>query len=436
MRLNYAFLVLSLGLGTAACADDVLNQAESLLAQHQSEAALRLLTPLEDERAGDPAYDYLLGLAYLEQQEPTLAAFAFERCLGSDPKNGPCRVQMARTHMAMGETANARTELENIQAYKPPPAVQALVSQYLGVITSQSEHNKLTSKRFIQLGLGMDSNSNSATEQSQIALPALNNLLFNLAPGSQKQDSTVLQGVLSGTWLYKTSPNLTAIGEASAQFHSYEDNSDFSYQTADLAGGAAWQQGRNQWIGKLQLQKMWLGGDSYRDVIGLLGQYRNQLSQESQFAAYVQGNNLSYELSNRDARRVTAGLAYSGSLAQAYSPVFYGSLYSGQERAKDSMFDAFSQDFSGIRIGGRLSFTPRLELNGSLSAEQREFKANYPLFNEARDEKQYDVNLGLVWRVSSDTSIQPGYTYITNNSNIALTDYQRHIVAIDVRFDL
>lgn len=435
MRLPLALFTLCFGV--YACADDVLQQADALLSRQQAAAALQLLSPLEDERAGDPAYDYLLGLAYLEHQEPTLAVFAFERCLAAAPDNGPCRVQMARTHLAMGETSNARTELQTIQSYNPPPAVQALVSQYLGAIARQSDASKRQTKGFIQLGLGFDSNSNSATEQNRIALPAFNNTVWTIPSSSQKQDSSVLQGVLSGTYLYKISPAVTAIAEAGSQFHSYQDNNDYSYQTVDAAGGAALQQGMNQWIGKLQLQKMWLGGDSYRDVVGVLGQYQRQVSPATQFAAYLQASDLSYDQTgNRDARRTTAGLACSLSLAQAYSPVLYGSVYSGQERTKEAAFDAFSQDFSGIRAGGNMTLSPKLQFNSALSLEQRQFKDNYPLFSAARDETEYNLNLGLIWRLSADTAIQPSYSFITNNSNIALTDYQRHIVAIDVRFDL
>ena len=42
-------------------ADDVLQRAETLLNQKQNIQAYDLLAPLEDQRAGEPNYDYLLG---------------------------------------------------------------------------------------------------------------------------------------------------------------------------------------------------------------------------------------------------------------------------------------------------------------------------------------------------------------------------------------
>ena len=122
-------------------ADDVLKQAELLLNNKQTVQAYDLLAPLEDDRAGESAYDYLYGMVLLEAGEPSRAAFAFERCLGAEPNNGPCRVQMARTHIALGETTSSRKELETVKEYNPPPQVQNLVVQYLG-ITKQVEDNK------------------------------------------------------------------------------------------------------------------------------------------------------------------------------------------------------------------------------------------------------------------------------------------------------
>ncbi|HNJ86223.1 MAG TPA: hypothetical protein PKU92_06540, partial [Agitococcus sp.] len=50
-------------------ADDVLKQAELLLNNKQTVQAYDLLAPLEDDRAGDPAYDYIYGMVLLEAGE-------------------------------------------------------------------------------------------------------------------------------------------------------------------------------------------------------------------------------------------------------------------------------------------------------------------------------------------------------------------------------
>lgn len=95
MRLHRLFLSMSLLTIPPVFADSVLDQAQKLINTNKYIQAYDLLAPLEDERAGQPDYDYLYGLTLLEAGEPSRAAFAFERCLGAEPNNGPPRANGA-----------------------------------------------------------------------------------------------------------------------------------------------------------------------------------------------------------------------------------------------------------------------------------------------------------------------------------------------------
>ncbi|HNL36030.1 MAG TPA: tetratricopeptide repeat protein, partial [Agitococcus sp.] len=124
MRLNAFAVALLLATNSLVWAsEDILNRADALIRLQSPEQAYELLAPLEDELAGTPQFDYLLGLSLLEQNKPQNAIFAFERCLTVEPTNGPCRVQMARTHLALGEASNARAEFEIINEYNPPAEI-------------------------------------------------------------------------------------------------------------------------------------------------------------------------------------------------------------------------------------------------------------------------------------------------------------------------
>lgn len=436
MRLKTITLALTLAACPPLLADELLTQAEALIAGQKAAEAVTLLAPVEDERAGDPAFDYLIGLARLESGDPSQAIFALERCLGVEPNNGPCRVQIARAHLAVGETANARVELETIKASSPPPQVQSMVSQYLGSVSTLEKRRKEQFNSYVQLGLGHDSNTNSATSLSQVALPGFNNILFDVNPVSRSQDSLLFQGQYAASYFNRLSPTLTVLGEGSLQLRSYPDSSDYGYVSLDAGGGAAVDRGNHQFLGKLQLQTLQLGGDPFRNLTGLLGQYQYNLGGANRLAAWAQLGMLRYHQSLRDANRTTLGAAYSGALDGHYSPVFYASLYGGSEQARDSVADAASNDFLGLRAGGALTLTPALKLNGSISHEQREYQANFPNFGKARDDGELSLNLGLAWQFAPAMSLLPNYTFTRNDSNIPLTDYERHVFSLDIRFDL
>ncbi len=440
MRFHSLYLAVALMAAAPAFADDVLQQADTLIRQQQAAQAYELLAPLEDERAGDPQYDYLLGVSLLETGDPSRAIFAFERCLAVEPKNGPCRVQMARTHLAIGETPDARAELQTIKEYNPPADVQALVSQYLGVIDKVEKQQKRHITAYAQAGVGYDSNINSAPSDANKAA-AIFPTVFGIAPTNPTSEEAGYASVLAGAGLqYKITPSLIGLADINLQNRSFNNHNESNYQTADVSAGAAYQHSRSQIIGKLQYQNMWLDSQSYRNSFGVLGQYQYSVSDLAQLAAFTQLNQLRYDgaLSNRDADRMTLGVAYSQAYDSKMSPVFYSSLYGGNENTKESAFDWLSQDFLGLRVGGSLQLSEKLKLNGAASLEKRDFQASFPflLVPKKREDSQVDLSIGLAWKLSPKLSLQPNYAYTRTNSNIDTIDSTRHIVGVDLRFDL
>jgi predicted Zn-dependent protease len=177
MRLKPLFLALSMSVSMPIlAADPILQRADALIRLEAPDKAYEILAPLEEQQSGNPEYDYLLGVALLEKGDPQNAIFAFERCLAVEPKNGPCRVQMARTHLALGETDNARAELNVVNAYNPPPEVKQIVNQYLGAVDTLEAQQKRRITAYAQAGVGYDSNINSApndANKTAAALPTL-----------------------------------------------------------------------------------------------------------------------------------------------------------------------------------------------------------------------------------------------------------------------
>ncbi|MEN9453985.1 MAG: hypothetical protein RLZZ19_472, partial [Actinomycetota bacterium] len=96
----------------------------------------------------------------------------------------------------------------------------------------------------------------------------------------------------------------------------------------------------------------------------------------------------------------------------------------------------FANDFSGLRAGGALSFSNTLRLNGSLSHESRSYDTPQLINGIVRDDKQTDLNLGLAWRIKPTLTLQPAYTYTQNKSNIVIYDFDRHVISLDLRYDL
>lgn len=429
-------ICLAAALTTTAHADDLLLQAEQLLSQKKGSEAYALLAPLEDERGGSPDYDLLLGRAAIASGRHTEAAFALERCLAMDPKNGPCRMEMAQAHMLLGETDSARIELKTIQDYNPPAEVQSVVSQYMGLLQQQEQAKERQVVMHAQFGLGYDSNVNSATDQRQVAIPLFANLLFDLDSSAREQDDAYAQ-LEAGVRLRQTlNPTWSLLADATVNQRLYQDIDALNALILDAGVGTAWRAGANQVVLKAGAQNYQLDGDDYRQIINGMAQYLFSPSDSSQLSTYVQVADISYDPQpHRDARRDTLGAAWSQALDRQYQPVVYAGLYGGEENADDSDFDRFSNRFVGLRLGGVIHLGNRLQLTTSASVEDRQYEEDEILFMDTREDTQVDVSLGLAYRLGNHLSIRPTYTYTDNDSNIVINDFTRHMVSVDIRYE-
>ena len=254
------------------------------------------------------------------------------------------------------------------------------------------------------------------------------------------EDSGFLQLQAGAGIQYKYTPTVTGLADISVQQHSVLDNHAYDYTTLDTSGGGLINLNNNMQLqGKLQLQKMWLDGQSYRDVIGLLAQGQRPITDNGQLAFFTQFSQLRYDTQTaRDTNRFNVGLAYSQAIETQYAPSFYTSLYRGQETAKSSAYDYFSQSFLGLRLGGSLAYSETLSVNGHLSTETRNYDALNPYlpFSNKRKDTENNFNLGLTWRIKPQLSLQPNYTYSSSSSNLPINDYTRHIASVDLRFDM
>jgi uncharacterized protein (PEP-CTERM system associated) len=166
-----------------------------------------------------------------------------------------------------------------------------------------------------------------------------------------------------------------------------------------------------------------------------MGQYQHLFSEKAAVSVYGQVSELDNHLGVPDSTRYTLGAGYSRALDTRLATTVYAGLYGGTEES-DSNIQTLSQDFAGLRLGGSVMLSARLALTGAVSAEQREFGGVSPIFLVVREDTGIDASLGAIWKMSEQLSLKPTYTYSTTDSNIALSDYDRHLVSVDLRYDM
>lgn len=433
-RWRIVLLLAAACVGGLAHADVTLDRARALLAASQPRHALDTLLPLEPQRAGDPAFDYLLGIAAIDAGEPERAVFALERVLALEPDNLQARAEIARAYLLLGERASAAREFAAVRAQPVPDAVRATIDRYLSALAPESRGWRA----YVETMLGHDSNINVATARTTIALPGAGGSIGVLNPAAVRQGSGFFGAAAAASYVHPMTQRWAwvAAGTAAAKLNFSGD--DFDALTLDGSFGIRWREGAHTmqvgWLG----QAFRLDRQRYRDTNGAVVQWQWAIAAATEVSAFGQYARLGYPAPGqrfRDADRAVGGVALAHRFALPFEPYVFASVYGGSERTRDDGFSYLGHVPIGARVGGQVSTTASTLLFVSASHEQRRYRGTHPLFLARREDDQLDLRIGLAWRFAADWSVTPAVNYTRNDSSIELFAYTRTLASVTLRRD-
>lgn len=420
---------------TAVWADAATDEARRLLAVRQAPAAFALLSPLEPQRAGDPEFDYLLGIAAIDAGQPTRAIFALERVLALQPDNALARAEIARAYLAVGETDTAKAEFNALRQRQGavPQAAVADIERYLDAISQIEATRTLRLRAYVEAVLGHDSNINSATSSGQVAVPALGGLVVALNPAGVRRDDRYATLGAGLSLRAPVRPDLAFVASASAHRLSPGSEGDFDTTTFDLSAGLAYTQGRDLWGLALQANRFRLDGGAFRNVTGLLAQWQHNLDASSQVTVFGQFGRLDYpSQSIRDANRFVLGAGYARAFGRD-APVGYASLYAGRENERAAGLPHLGHTLVGLRFGLNWRLAPAVTTFADASLERRRHGGPEPFFLTTRVDHQQSLSVGLHWVPAKDWRLTPQVALTHNGSNVALFRFNRAVASLALR---
>ena len=422
----------------SAARQKILANANALVKDGKPADAYALLQPYQSDYAGDPDYDYLLGLAALDSGKATEAIFALERVLAVNPAHLQARAEIARAYLATGEVAASEQEFKTVKEQNPPKEVSATIQKYLDIIETSRSGRKTSVQGYIEATYGNDSNVNSATPNSQYAIPGFGGALNDPLSADGVAQSDTFGSIATGFNVrHAVSDQWALIGNAN--FNQRMNSSWDIFDTNNLDGsfGANLARGDNNFSALVQLRSLEIDNKRYRDDQGVTAQWQSNLSNSSQAGTYLQYSYITYPGQDiRNADRYVVGASYGRSLTGKYVPTFYFGAYGGTEKERAVDRPDLGHNLYGLRIGGELKLSAQTTLFASASAENRKFGPEpvlLLLFLVEREDKQADLGLGISHTLGQHWSITSNLNYTRNDSNIVITDYTRTIFSIGVR---
>lgn len=426
---------------SALAADEVLIRAKQQLDNGDAQGAYNLLIPLQSARAGDPDFDFLLGSSALALGKNTEAVFALERVLAVQPNSGPAREAIARAYYNLKEIESAKREFENVKKQDVPPEVSATIDRFLDAIAHVEESSKTVIHGYVEVGIGYDSNVNSATADSQVAVPVFAGTIFTLAPSSVKQDDAFIMFGGGVGFTHPFSKRLSLFGGLAYQNKTNNNESDFSTYYYDVNLGLAYRFDRDTYTLAGQFNSFWVDNpalypDAYRNASGVTGQWQHDFDSRNQISLFAQYSYLEYPGQDiRNADRYVGGGGYAHAFGHGALITYLGA-YGGREVERAEGVPQFGNDFYGVRVGAQLNAADKFAVFLNLSGEQRKYGGPDPSFLVDRDDKQYNASAGIIFVPKKGFRVTPQVSWTDNTSNIKVYEFDRIIYQIVLRQDI
>lgn len=431
LKIGFAAGVAVLALSPAAAAtDEAVVSAMALHRAGQAAAAFAALAPLEQTRAGDPDYDYALGLAAADSGQHGRAIAALQRVLAVQPGNAQARAEIARVYAMAGDLDTAKTEFDTVIA---DPSLPDPVRQQLNSLSNryrkQLRGGSSRISGFVDVEGGYDSNVNAATSATSITLPVFAFLgPATLGGGATRQGEAfgqVQAGIsfdvplsrqtklfASGLGLWRDARGDKAFDQAAATGTIGIARTSLAGHTVSLAG---------------QSQQFWLAHRGFRASHGAIGQYTRRLKNGDALSFAAQYARIDYRTDTlRDADRFTGTISYAGRRV-------FASIGAGKEAARRVGGRHLGYALGTAQLGTELPLTSALSVVGGLSAEYRDYGGADPLFGASRRETQIDASLSLRLMLAKSLILRPRVSLTRNDSNLALYDYRRATVSLSIR---
>lgn len=421
--------------GLRASAVD-LELARKLIVENHPADAYTLLEAEELEQAGKAEYDYLLGLAALNSGQAEKSTLIFERVLAVDPGFTAARVDMGRAYFALGDMVRAQAEFLYALKQNPPVAAQVTIRKYLAAMEGASAAPNLQTRGYVEIGVGRDTNVNSATAQSQITIPVLVNAIFTLNPVNVKTADNTLDLGAGVEVSRQLAPNWSLFAGADMRKRNNRSHGNFDFTGLEGRAGLSYQKDKELFRVATVLGRFYLDDQDNRNSDGFNGEWRHIYDLDNQaimFGQYVRYRFPDPILRVNNFNQSIAGIGWAHASWDRRTSLF-GSIYGGEEQDTDHRIDGRKR-LAGVRLTGQTALTENIDIYASVGLQQGKYEQINSAFLVCRTDSQRDLTLGLVLRRTATWSIRPQVSLLRNLSNIPVNQYERANFSLTLRRD-
>lgn len=406
---------------------DVIADADAMLRTGRADEAVVLLLPLEQERAGEPAFDAALGAALLQAGDARRASLVLERATTVAPALAGARLDLAIAYYRMGALEDARQAFTTLRSLAPPPEAAQVIDDYLTRIEHDAAHRRWSFD--LALASGYDSNANSATSLNEF-------LGFTLTETSRATESAFYEVLARGNVAQPVARDLTLDAQLSLR-HRTNPQADFVDATgAELTLGLRQETLRGARSLGLVGYRLEADGELNSDGAGIGARYQRMLRPRSSVGGFAHLLAIRYgeELEVKDVDQLLGGFE----LAHQWGPRGQATVRADLQLGRDSPRDdasPYGRRLYGVDAGMDWRFSAGVV--GQLGAgwlRSDYDDAFYPsVIASDRSDTLTQASASLQWELGSAWLLGGELSYSRNDTNVDVFAYDGGAVRITAR---
>ena len=421
----------TLSLAAAAQAPEDLRR---LLDEGRADEAYRLgrRTP---ERLGDPAFDFVFGVAAINAGRAAEGVLALERFVLAFPDNDSARVELARGYYLLGDDARAKEEFEAALARKPSPEVARVIVEYLDAIRARATKYGPTATVWIELGGGYDSNPRAGVDNPLITLPVLGEVTVGDSGVRASDSSLQYGGGFRVTSPLAARAQVFAAGEAYVV--RYPDLVEFDQNVYAGSVGAQGQMDRVSWRSGGSTSYQTLDRKPYRRTHAFFADGTFVLDERNALSLGMQVGRFGYEGSNavRNAQFRTVAAGWKHLFEAKWRPEVEVSANFGREANVFADRQDLSRDLYGARLGVSLSPWRGWTLAAAILHQRSNYHEADPILQTTREDRYNAADVSLACFALAALQVRLELAAAKNDSNLALYEYRRRTAFLRARYE-
>lgn len=444
-------LLAGLAAGEVRADPQALERARGALAQGNPKQAFDVLSPLERQLAGQPDFDYLLGVSALDSGRLDDAITAFERVLAVQPNHAGAQMDLARAYYAAGSFDLAEAAFVKLRSANPPPNALTAIGRYLEAIRERKQQTRAGWQAYGEAGLGYDSNLTGVpTDFGAAAQQSFNLSGIEPTGNALKRKAPFAQAAVGAEYSYPLQRGWSVFTGGDLRGRGYRRESDFNSFAGEVRAGAALNDGPNQWRGAASILNYRQEGDAPGDprptndrtMAGLSVDWRHALDTRTQLGFGIQLNAVRFpENRIEDFDQLYLSASWLKSFEKEGLPLLYLTGFVTDDRARNSFPDTDagkSKNLAGLRSYFQYSLAPKLQVFNALGLIARRDKDSFARSTQVEKGRDTfaEVALGVAWQFREACNLRLQYAFTANRSNIDIYDFNRHEISSVIRCDM